>query len=157
MIDVNLFKKALGKFATGIAIVTTTTPDQKPFGLTINAFSSLSLDPALVLFCLAKTTRFHSNLDIQPSFTFNILADSQKDISVHFAKPYFGDKWENIDFTWGNNGCPQLNGALAIIECEKVSIHNGGDHDIVIGKVKNLSTCEGAPLLYYSGQYQFLK
>lgn len=156
MIDEALFKKVMSKFTTGIAIVTTLDTDQKPFGLTINAFSSLSLDPAMILFCLAKKTRFYSYLSHQSYFTINILADTQKDLSIHFAKPFFGDKWDNINFEFGKNNCPQLKNALGIIECEKTILYDGGDHDIILGKVQNLKTNDNNPLLYFSGRYRTL-
>ncbi|MDP3533322.1 MAG: flavin reductase family protein [Alphaproteobacteria bacterium] len=157
MIKEALFKKVMGKFTTGIAIVTTLDANQKPFGLTINAFSSLSLDPPMVLFCLAKKTRFYSHLGNQSHFTINILADTQTDLSIHFAKPFFGDQWDNIDFEFGKNNCPQLKNALGIIECEKGAIYNGGDHDIILGKVQDLKLTDAQPLLYFSGKYCALK
>lgn len=157
MLHIQDFKKALSKFTTGIAVVTTTTPDQRPFGLTINAFSSLSLAPPLVLFCLTRTCRFYTNLSHQPSFTFNILNASQQALAEHFARPYQGDKWDHIEFEWGNNGCPSLKNALATIECQKHAIYPGGDHDIILGAVKHLeSKQEGEPLLYFSGQYKHI-
>lgn len=153
MISKTDFKKVMSKFTTGIAIVTTLDTEQKPFGLTINAFSSLSLDPPMILFCLAKKTRFYSYLSNQSYFTINILADNQKDLSIHFAKPFFGDQWDNIDFELGQNNCPQLKNTLGIIECEKGAIYDGGDHDIILGKVLVLKSTDVQPLLYFSGRY----
>jgi flavin reductase (DIM6/NTAB) family NADH-FMN oxidoreductase RutF len=157
MISEALFKKVMSKFTTGIAIVTTLDANQQPFGLTINAFSSLSLDPPMVLFCLAKKTRFYSYLNNQSCFTINILADNQKDLSIHFAKPFFGDQWDEIDFEFGKNNCPQLKNTLGIIECEKGAIYNGGDHDIILGKVLDLKLTDAQPLLYFSGRYCILE
>jgi flavin reductase (DIM6/NTAB) family NADH-FMN oxidoreductase RutF len=153
-VDDRSFRKALGCFASGVTVVTTLQPDSRqPVGVTVSAFSSLSLDPPLVLFCLGNKTSSLTAFQGFGHFAVNILAESQKDLSTRFASRA-EDKWAGIDWSAGASGVPLLGGCLASLECSLVDTVDGGDHRIFIGRVENLRHEEGgAPLLYFRGGY----
>jgi len=147
------FREVLGRFATGVTVVTTVA-NGRPIGLTANAFTSVSLDPPLVLFCL---DRDFSDLDafVQGEcFAINILADDQKDHSVRFSTSG-ADRFAELDFETWETGSPILPGAVASIDCQRHAVHDGGDHAIVIGRVlrADLVTSDSAPLVFHRGAY----
>lgn len=155
--DTLTLRKALGKFATGVTIVTSLCENQKPQGLTINSFTSVSLDPPLVLICLSKeggTLRHILNFG---KFVINILGASQSDISKTFATHNI-DRFANTKWHAGENACPLIDGAIANFECDVFNAHSEGDHRIIIGKVtKACFENKNNPLLYYSGGYKEIK
>lgn len=153
-VDQRSFRKALGCFATGVTVITALHPETKAkAGVTVSAFSSLSLDPPLVLFCLGLT---NSNLDTYRHadyFGVNVLAETQRDVSIRFASRS-EDKWAGIAFDQWESGVPMLGGCIANLECRLVDTHLGGDHLIVIGEVVRLKAQEGgSPLVYFRGSY----
>lgn len=146
------FKQVLGCFATGVTVVTSMYED-KPCGVTVNSFSSVSLDPPLVLFNLAKTASSYPLISGSPVFTINILAEDQIHLSQHFAftKTHI---WKDIAYDAGKNHCPVLKGAIAVIECDAYRQYEGGDHTIFVGKVTHLQkNSDKKPLLYFRGKY----
>jgi flavin reductase (DIM6/NTAB) family NADH-FMN oxidoreductase RutF len=153
-VDPIAFRKALGCFATGVTIITTTDAANQPVGITANSFTSLSLDPPLVLFCLdrksASFAAFHKNRH----FAVNILRDSQQELSRTFARSV-PDKWTGVPFETWDTGCPILPDSLAALECDVDEIIEGGDHVILIGKVRRIRMEEGdcQPLVYFRGKY----
>jgi flavin reductase (DIM6/NTAB) family NADH-FMN oxidoreductase RutF len=148
-----LFKEALGSFATGVTVVSTLDRRQQPCGITINAFASVSLEPPLVLFNLAKSSACHSIFRKAKHFTVNILAEDQHAISQIFAFAK-EDKWKGVPFSEGKNKCPVLTGAVTYIECDMFKQYKGGDHTILVGKVTYVQKqSTKKPLLYYRGQY----
>ncbi|SNY93864.1 NADH-FMN oxidoreductase RutF, flavin reductase (DIM6/NTAB) family [Cohaesibacter sp. ES.047] len=156
MIEPDQFRKALGQFATGIAIATTLDEHGNPHGLTINSFNSVSLDPPLVLWSLDKSSH---QLDIFKKSGFygvTILAEDQKALSDRFAMPMIEDRFDGTDWQSGKTGAPLFNEFLARIDCEVESIVEGGDHVILIGRVVDLEHREGAPLLYHGSGYRKL-
>ncbi len=151
--DPREFRNALGNFATGVTIVTTMSEDGEPVGLTANSFSSVSLDPPLVLFCLDRRSYSFAHFQASTHFVVNILSSEQADISNHFAKPSV-DKWHDVSFDICGVGCPAFTDALAVFECETQDIHEAGDHIIIIGKVESFrGRSDGEPLLYFRGRY----
>lgn len=153
-VDQRSFRKALGCFATGVTVVTALNPGTKAMaGVTVSAFSSLSLEPPLVLFCLSGN---NSNLDTfrnSGHFGINILAETQRDVSIRFASRS-EDKWAGVSFETWDSGVPMLAGCVANLECRLVETHAGGDHVIVIGEVVRLKAQEGgSPLIYFRGSY----
>lgn len=156
-IDTTEFRQALGCFATGITVITTVDDDGAPVGLTANSFTSLSLDPPMVLFCLDRKVQsfdaFHSNRH----FAVNILGEGQREVSARFAMSGV-EKWSGIEFETWDTGCPILLGCLANLECDIESIYEGGDHVIVVGEVRRLERADDGdgPLLYYRGGYTAL-
>lgn len=154
-VDSVSFRKALGCFASGVTVVTGRDAAGRPVGLTVSAFSSLSLAPPLVLICLDKRV---SNLDSFRAgpFAVNILAENQQDVSNRFAGKH-DDRFAGVDHAPGDNGAPVLAGCLAVIECDVHDIAAGGDHDIIIGAVTRVVTePEARPLIYFRGGYNAL-
>lgn len=148
------FRDTVGCFATGITIITTVDEAGGPIGLTANSFTSLSLDPPMVLFCLDNKVASFSAFRIDGHFAVNILSTEQQDLSNRFAKSG-GDKWEGVAFDTWNSGSPILPDCLANMECEVTSISEGGDHVIVVGEVTRLKRAgtDVQPLLYFRGGY----
>ena len=153
-IDQREYRNAVGCFATGVTIVTTLDQDGEKVGITANSFSSLSLDPPLILFCIdAKINSFQA-FEASSHFNINVLREDQMDISNIFARSS-DDKWEGVEHGYGENGCPTFDGSIAVLECDKHAIFEGGDHLIMVGRVTKMDydgdDCR--PLLYYKGAY----
>lgn len=150
------FKQALGRFASGVTVVTTADND-KLGGLTVSAFSSLSLDPPYILVCIDKRSSANALIQSSRVFAVNILAKDQADLSNHFASRR-EDKFAGVAYHMGRLGVPILENTLAALECALVQVVDGGDHYIYIGQVEHSSVAEGKePLLYYRGQYRSLQ
>ncbi|MEP7344976.1 MAG: flavin reductase family protein [Gemmatimonadaceae bacterium] len=156
-IDPDLFRSVLGRFASGVAIVTTRDEDGRDHGMTVSAFSALSLTPPLVLTCIDRGAAMHDVLERSGFFTVNILASPQEALSRRFADVDASERFEGIGFTRGRKGAPMLDDVLAILECTLVSRIDGGDHGIFIGAVETAATDELRPLLYYRGGYAQLE
>ncbi|MGB0749626.1 MAG: flavin reductase family protein [Magnetospiraceae bacterium] len=153
--DNHAFRAALGQFTTGIAVVTAMAQD-RPVGLTVNSFTSVSLDPPLILVSLGRSTNDLDAYTSSAGFTVNILSEAQRSLSDKFAQKDT-DKFAGVTWEPGENGCPVLPGALATIQCEVHSVVDGGDHFLVLGKVVHLAHSEGVdPLVYYRGGYRTL-
>ncbi|SCA55108.1 NADH:riboflavin 5'-phosphate oxidoreductase [Candidatus Terasakiella magnetica] len=154
--DQREFRDALGKFATGITVVTTKTADDQNIGVTINSFASVSLEPPLVLFSLKTESNLTDVFLNQPNFNICILSETQENVSNLFAGPE-EDKFSKVDWTEGENGSPVLKGTLATLECKRAETHKGGDHTIFVGEVTNMDLQDnGGPLLYFQGGYKTL-
>lgn len=153
-LDTRSFRKTLGCFATGVTVVTTLIPEAKePVGVTVSAFSSLSLEPPLVLFCLGNGTSSMESFKTFGHFCVNILSEHQRDLSIRFASRS-EDKWQGVSWSAGASGVPVLAGCLASLECSLVNVVDGGDHQIFIGKVEKMKHQEGgSPLVYFRGSY----
>ena len=153
-IDFRDFRDTLGCFATGITVITTVDGEGAPVGMTANAFTSLSLEPPLVLFCLDRKGNSFEAFHTNRSFAVNILAAGQEDLSRRFASKG-PQKWSGVTFDSWDTGCPILRGCIANLECQVDSVFEGGDHVIVVGKVMRLerSEDETRPLLYFRGRY----
>jgi flavin reductase (DIM6/NTAB) family NADH-FMN oxidoreductase RutF len=154
-VDPRSFRKAAACFASGVTVVTARHPATKaPAGVTVSAFSSLSLDPPLVLFCLAKRTVCLETFGACGHFGVNILSECQRDLAIRFANRS-EEKWTGVTVESGVSGVPLLPGCLATLECVRLAVHDGGDHHIFVGEVERLAVSEGgAPLLYFRGSYQ---
>lgn len=151
--DAKDFRQALGCFATGITVVTTMTDQGAPLGVTVNSFNSVSLDPPLVLFSLARYGSALAVFQAARHFAVNVLRQDQQDLSDCFASRST-ELWDRIPYDIGETGSPVLRGVLSVFECELESTLDGGDHVIFLGRVRNI-TCapDGKPLLYYRGRY----
>ncbi|UZG60349.1 flavin reductase family protein [Rhodococcus opacus] len=147
------FREVLGHYATGITVITGTSPDG-PLGFTCQSFSSLSLNPPLVLALPAKSSMSWPQIARDGKFCVNVLTEGQQAISATFATSG-GDKFAGVSWSESPGGLPIIDGACAWIECEIETTHPGGDHLIVVGRVHHLaSTADGAsPLLYHRGRY----
>lgn len=154
--DVRKFRNALGCFTTGVAVVTIQESGRAPIGITVNSFSSVSLDPPLVLWCLDKKSDTLSLFEKAAHFTVNVLREEHEEVSSRLAKK--GDhSLEGIDLIEGESGTPALKDALAHFECEVEARHDAGDHVIMVGRVLKFDYVDdGRPLLYHRGGYNFL-
>lgn len=147
------FRAALGHFASGVTVVTTIDADGKRHGITVSAFTSLSLDPPLILICIEKATASHDAFLESRVFVANVLNDWQMDISERFAAPHV-DKFEGVGFSTGELGCAILNDVLVSLECTLKHAYDGGDHSILVGEVVHTIQREGKPLVYFKGSYR---
>ncbi len=148
--DARAFRTALGRFATGVTIVTASS-DEGPVGMTANSFASVSLDPALVLWSPAKSSSRFGHFVDAPHFAIHVLADDQRDLCAAFARSK--SAFEGADWGPGDYGVPLLGGCLARFECSLDAAHDAGDHVILVGRVRRACAREGAPLVFSSGQY----
>jgi flavin reductase (DIM6/NTAB) family NADH-FMN oxidoreductase RutF len=147
------FRRALGQFATGVTVITTRTEDGRRVGVTANSFSSLSLEPPLVLWCLERTAPSRAAFDGCTHFGVNVLAADQHHLSRQFSTPT-EDKFAGVATLEGPSGVPLLGGALAHFICRNVRQIELGDHVLVVGEVERYQTFEGEPLVFHSGFYR---
>jgi len=150
--SVREFRDCLGSFATGVAVVTCVDERCQPQGVTANSFSSVSLDPPLVVWSIANTSDVLSTYLGAQYYSFNFLTNAQADLSNHFAQPE-QDLFESVAHSYSEFGTPRLEESLAYIECEQYAVHETGDHFIIIGRVQGFATSTGQPLLFYQGSY----
>ena len=150
--DDRLFRNAMGKFATGVTVITTQL-DGETHGMTANAFMSVSLNPPLVVISIGEKASMLNRIEQSKTFAVNILAEDQQYLSQHFAGQRQEDK--EIPFT-ELEGYPVLSGAVAQIVCDVVATHVEGDHTLFIGKVNAIQLEEKNPLLFFSGKYNKL-
>jgi flavin reductase (DIM6/NTAB) family NADH-FMN oxidoreductase RutF len=147
------FKKALSHFATGVTVVTSSTAQGLPVGLTANAFTSVSLDPPMILVCLDNKTGCIKAFSEGKRFAVNILRENQQALSDMFAGPQ-KYKFKNQTYDTWESDCPILSGCLVNLECLRVNVFEAGDHIILLGKVERIEHSDsGRPLLYYKSSY----
>jgi flavin reductase (DIM6/NTAB) family NADH-FMN oxidoreductase RutF len=151
-VDAPGLRQALGRFATGVAVIATRTPEGKLEGLTANSFAAVSLDPPLVLWSLRRNAPSLPAFRGSGAFAVNVLSSQQRELSRHFATPSV-DKFSGVPHAPGQGGCPLIEGCLAWLECQIDSTVEGGDHLIFIGRVLRASFGEGEPLIFSAGQY----
>ena len=146
------FRDVLGWFATGVAVVTARLASGGAIGVTVNSFTSVSLDPPMVLFCLGNQARTLSAFQDAGAFAINILASGQQDWAVRFATE--AQDWRGVPTVSWVTGAPIIVGCVAALDCALHADHDAGDHRILIGHVLRLN-CEaaGAPLVYHRGDY----
>ncbi|TFZ01869.1 flavin reductase family protein [Ramlibacter humi] len=147
------FRSALGMFATGVTIVTATTAEGQPIGLTANSFNSVSLDPPLVLWSLARAAASLPAFSTGSHYAIHILAADQKLLAEKFAIKG-ADRWSGVDYATGVGNAPLITGAAAIFECFNRSRYEEGDHVIFVGEVERVTYKPGAaPLLFHGGRF----
>jgi flavin reductase (DIM6/NTAB) family NADH-FMN oxidoreductase RutF len=151
-IDSKEFRNALGQFATGVTVITTLDKDGNKAGMTANSFSSVSLDPMLVLWSLAKTAKTFDAFNEAERFAIHVLNSEQQAISNQFASRC-DDRFEGINHTAGHGGVPVLDDYSAVFQCEIESRFEGGDHIILVGRVIDLDNKCRPPLIFHAGQY----
>ena len=150
------FKHALRRWPSGVTIVTARV-GEKIHGMTVSAFTSVSLDPPLVLVCADKASNTHPLIAGGGAFAAHILAKGQEGLSHRFASK--ADEWrrfEGIDWKPGVTGAPILPGAHAVLDCRVVAAHDAGDHVIYVGEVESVALSEAEPLVWYGGRYRAL-
>lgn len=151
--DPRAFRNALGGFATGICVVTTQADTGRPVGMTINSFSSVSLDPPLVLWSIGRTSPSFPVFTTADRWAINVLAEDQEALSNAFAKSS-KDKFGGVDWLPGIGGAPILPGTVARFECVTEHLYDGGDHIILVGRVEAFEhDGDRAPLLFAAGRY----
>lgn len=150
--DTKAFRQALGTFPTGVAVVTATA-GAEPVGITVNSFTSVSLDPPLVLWCLKKDSHRYSVFADAPGYTISILGTEHEDVSSRLARQ--GEhRLRDMGLFATELGPPALADSLAAFECAREAIHDGGDHTILVGRVLRFHRREaGAPLVFHRGRY----
>ena len=150
--DVGEFRQVLGQFATGVTIITA-MDDSAPVGVAANSFTSVSIDPPLVLFCVGRSSSTWPRIEKARRFAVNILGDHQEELSGLFATKG-ADRFGQTEWRVGVGGSPVLHDTLAYLDCEFWNEYDGGDHIIVVGRVLDLGVQrEGAPLLFFRGKY----
>ncbi len=150
------FRDALGCFVTGVCIVTCRTADGLPHGVTVNSFSSVSLDPPLILFSLDRANTSFGHFHRAQTFVVNVLSRGQEGLSRVFARTDT-DRFAGVAFDVAASGAPVLPGSLAIFECHKHAAYDGGDHEIILGRVlRHAYAADEEALLYFCGRYREL-
>lgn len=144
------FRNALGTFATGVSVITS-VGEIGHVGITVNSFASVSLDPALVLWSVAKGSKRHDAYADHGPFVIHVMAQEQDDIATGFAVN--AQAFEDVDYLENPEGVRVINGCLAAFECETYAVYDGGDHSIIVGRVLRFSRSEGDGLLFSQGKY----
>jgi flavin reductase (DIM6/NTAB) family NADH-FMN oxidoreductase RutF len=142
----------MGRFATGVTVLTVNGPGDRPLGMTASSLASVSLIPPLVSVCVDHDAELHDTIAAAPVFVVNVLESRQETLSRRFADRH-EDRFDGVGYHRSPDGLVLLDGALAHIECDRFASYPGGDHTIIIGRVIGGSTGEGRPLLYYRGGY----
>lgn len=144
------FRDALGRFGTGVTVITCNTATG-PLGITANSFSSVSLDPPLVLWSPAKRSSRYPFYMAAPHFAVHVLGEEQAALCEAFSRA--GDAFDKFDWSRNDHGVPLIDGCLSRFECRAISAHDAGDHSIVVGHVDRVTTRKGAPLMFFCGSF----
>lgn len=156
-IEPTLFRQLLGCFPTGVAVITTRDAEGRPAGLTCNSFSSVSLEPPLVLFSLRNASRLLGTFAAADGFAINILSERQDALSGRFASSKVEDKFDGVAWSAGAMGLPVIDDCLASFECSVHACHRAGDHTVFIGEVRHMGGGSGdQALVFYKGAYMML-
>jgi flavin reductase (DIM6/NTAB) family NADH-FMN oxidoreductase RutF len=154
-LDAKELRNMLGRFATGVTVITTRDKGGQKHGITANAFTSVSLDPPLVLVCIDRNAQCYPCFEKSKVFAVNILSHEQEAISRRFATKGI-DKFEGISWRAGPSGVPLIEGAVGHVECRIVERYEGGDHTIYLAEVVTGSVSNDEPLLFFRGKYHRL-
>lgn len=146
------FRDALGCFATGVAVITTVSKGNRPVGITVNSFASVSLEPPLILWSLSRASGLVRHFTRGTPFAVNILAEDQEEMARKFSRAG-GDPFEGVDAESGRNRAPLLRGNAGFLECQVTETVAGGDHVIVLGRVGRFACGLRRPLLFYRGEF----
>jgi flavin reductase (DIM6/NTAB) family NADH-FMN oxidoreductase RutF len=153
--DPSEFRQLLGRFATGVTVLTVATADGRPLGMTANSLSSVSLHPPLISVCVDREADLHDVIVRAPEFVVNVLASPQEALARRFADQH-EDRFDGVGYRLSPEGLILLDGVLAHAVCERYTEYPGGDHTIILGRVVGGATSDGRPLLYYRGGYAAL-
>jgi flavin reductase (DIM6/NTAB) family NADH-FMN oxidoreductase RutF len=152
MLDAALFRSVLGRFATGVTVVTARDEKERDHGMTVSSFCSLSLEPPFVLICVGHDTVLHGVMRTAPHFAVNVLASGQETLSRRFAEVDEG-RFDGLELARGITGCALLAGTVASLECSVVHRYPGGDHSIIVGQVIAAAARDAHPLIHFRGGY----
>ncbi|MEA2681932.1 MAG: hypothetical protein QOK05_260 [Chloroflexota bacterium] len=151
-VDESSFRRVCGHFATGVSIVTMVGPDGTPQGLTANSFTSVSIDPPLILVCVDKKIATYPTMEQAEGWLVNILTDQQEELCRRFATPEI-DKFAGVTTEPGAYGAPSIPDSLAYLAARSYAAYDGGDHGIFVGEVTDVRVGSGEPLVFYRGMY----
>ncbi len=150
------FRAACGLFPTGVTVVTRRLNSGRPYGMTVSSFTSVSLEPPLILVCIDRRAGFSPGLTPGIAFAVNMLSEHQQELSVHFSKPPESDRFGAVAWREGWGGVPILNGIVASLACEVDRVQEAGDHFIVVGAVREIKRFGGRPLVWCESGYHCL-
>lgn len=150
------FRNVLGRFPSGVTVVTGVDAHGKDHGMTVSAFSSVSLVPPLVLICIEKTASAHQTLTTSDRFVVNILSADQEQVARRFAIVDV-DRFEGVGYSRSQSGIAVLDDVVAVIECSRTTLYDGGDHTVIVGLVEATRADNTKPLLYYRSGYSQLE
>ncbi|MGM0584572.1 MAG: flavin reductase family protein [Pseudomonadota bacterium] len=150
--DPDRLRRALGRFATGVTVITALAPDGAPMGFTANSFNSVSLDPPLILWSLSRDSRQLGAYRGAAAYAVNILTAEQEGLARQFARRE-GHRFEGVRWEAGLHGVPVLPGALAVFECAHEAVYPAGDHELFIGRVERVTERPGRPLTFFGGGF----
>jgi flavin reductase (DIM6/NTAB) family NADH-FMN oxidoreductase RutF len=153
------FRNALGQFATGVTVVTVERDPGSAFGMTANSFTSVSLNPMLILVCVEERAKILSYLHKKKKFGVSVLKQGQQAISEYFAQPEQGSEAEHrlgLRYRWTPEGAPVLEDTALQLSCSVVAAHVAGDHTILVGEVDDMEVQGGEPLLFFRGEYRHI-
>lgn len=145
-------REVMSAYPTGVTVVAGSDADGSPYGLTVNSFTSVSLDPPLILVCIGHTSTSHARLAAAPAFTVNVLAAEQEEVARRFASEPSEGRFDDIAWQPSPSGAPLIEGAAAWLECSAYEVLSGGDHSIVIGRVERSGVGERPALLFHRGR-----
>ncbi|NNM05157.1 MAG: flavin reductase family protein [Gemmatimonadetes bacterium] len=151
MVSEEKFRWVMGHFATGVTVVASRTPGGEAVGLTVNAFTSVSLDPPLVLVCLHKDAEGHDPILQAGHFGVSFLTGGQGNMALTFSQADPEDRFKDLSVKDGPLGSPLVDGALAWVDCKVMDVFPGGDHSIVVGQVEACDAGDGDPLMFFRG------
>jgi flavin reductase (DIM6/NTAB) family NADH-FMN oxidoreductase RutF len=151
------FRLVCSRFATGVCVITTHVPEGGPHGITVNSFTSLSLDPPLVMAAIGTLSAQLPAFEKSGFFAVNILEEAQETLSRHFARRQQESRFQDIPWSPGSTGSPIFADTLGVIECELVQAFTTGDHRVLVGKALHAKVHDGKPLLYYRSGYAGLR
>lgn len=151
--DARLFREVMGSYPTGVTVVTGRGADGAPFGLTVNSFTSVSLEPPLILVCIGHLSSSHDVLVESESFVVNILGRDQTALADRFAIRPSEERFLDLDWTESVLGDPILPGAVAWLACTLHQVHGAGDHSILVGEVRDMEASGREALVYHRGSY----
>ena len=153
----NEFRAACGRFATGVTIATVVDREGTPHGVTVSSFTSVSLEPPLILIAIGHASGVFGHFRAAKRFGINVLHEEQRHIAEHFARKGQDRFVDGMEWYAGETGVPLIPGVLAAIECERVKTVTAGDHDIFIAETTHACVTEGRPLIYFASAYGGVK
>ena len=154
-IDSDSFRAALGRFATGVTVITSRDASGVDQGMTVSAFSSVSLTPPLILICIGHDASMHTTLSTGTHFTVNVLSSEQEALARRFADSD-AKRFDGVGYTRGLADVAVLDDVLASLECRRIACHEAGDHTLIVGAVEGAAVHDAKPLLYYRGGFAAL-
>ncbi|MDH3271459.1 MAG: flavin reductase family protein [Gemmatimonadota bacterium] len=145
-------REVMGTYPTGVTVVAGADAEGLPYGLTVNSFTSVSLDPPLVLVCIGHASTSHARLITAQTFTINVLAADQSEVALRFAREPSDGRFEEVDWTPAASGAPIIEGSAAWLECSVHEVLSGGDHSILVGRVERAAVTERPVLVFHRGR-----